>query len=219
MPFRFRCLLPFGLMLLLAACAPVMLGRTPTTVAPGKTETSLSLGYPFGLTSLPECEGCEYVGPAYWPLPLPLTVHIAYGRSEVSETNVGVMLSPLPSFPGLGVRYGFKERFSEAPVQLAYDAGASLYLTNIAFDGGVLAALPLDEVKIYGALRGFGGLYFAGGVGGGAALTVGGKIPATPDSSLLLELSLLTNFLNGVSATGTPSPVGFSLVPALSFTF
>lgn len=59
------------LLVSLNACAPVLLGRTPTPAAPGETETSLSLGYPFGLTELPVCDFCEYVGPAYWPLPYP----------------------------------------------------------------------------------------------------------------------------------------------------
>lgn len=207
------------LLLGLSACAPVILGRTPTPAAPGVTETSLSLGYPFGLTEPPLCEFCEYIGPAYWPLPLPVTLHVAYGRTETIETNVGLMVLPYPSAPLLGVRYGAKERVQEEPVELAFDYGGALYLTNVGFDAGVLAATPLGEAKLYGALRGFGTYYYASGVGGAVTLTVGGEVPTAQDSNVMLELSLLTNLYNGVSADSSAQPVGFSLVPAISFTF
>jgi hypothetical protein len=207
-------------LLCLYACAPVMLGRTPTPAAPGVTETSVVLGYSFGLTEVPRCDyTCEYVGPAYWPMPLPLTIHVAYGRSETLETNVGLMLLPLPNSPGFGVRYGIKERFQEEPLELAYDFGGSLYLTNVGLDGGLLAAVSLSDVKLYGALRGFGNIHFATGIGGGAALTLGSAFPVGEGSSVMLELSFLANFYNGFAAERPAQPVGFALVPALSFSF
>jgi len=218
MPRAARTLFAFFWLLCLSACAPVILGRTPTPVATGVTEVSLSLGYPFGLTEPPSCEFCEYVGPAYWPLPLPVTLHVAYGRTEVSETNVGLMILPYPSAPLVGVRYGAKERFRKEPVELAFDYGGSLYLTNVGFDVGVLAATLLGEAKLYGALRGFSTYYYASGVSGAAALTVGAEVPID-QASVMLELSLLTNLYNGVSADSRAQPVGFSLVPAIGFTF
>lgn len=116
------------------------------------------------------------------------------------------------------MRYGAKERFREGPVELAFDYGGSLYLTNVGFDAGVLAATPLGEAKLYGALRGFGTYYYASGVGGAAALILGAEV-LTDQTSVTLELSLLTNLYNGVSADSRAQPVGFSLVPAVSFTF
>lgn len=129
------------------------------------------------------------------------------------------MASPLPEFPGFGVHYGTKERFQEEPIELAYDFGGSLHLTNIGLDGGILAALALTDAKVYGALRGFGNLHFVTGAGAGAGLTLGTELPLTPDSSLLLELSFLANLYNGVSADRPAQPVGFAIIPALGFTF
>lgn len=203
----------------LSACAPVMLGRTPTPAAPGVTETSLSLGYPFGLTELPVCDFCEYVGPAYWPLPLPITLHVAYGRTEALETNVGLMLLPTPSALGVGVRYGAKERFQKAPLELAFDYGGALYLTNVAADLGVLGSVPLGDAELYGALRGFGSLSWVGQPGAAAALTVGGAVPLAEGNRVLLELTLLANGYNGVGDQEGVQPVGFSLVPAIGFIF
>lgn len=203
----------------LNACAPVLLGRTPTPAAPGETETSLSLGYPFGLTELPVCDFCEYVGPAYWPLPLPVTLHVAYGRTETLETNVGLMLLPTPSALGIGVRYGAKERFQKAPLELAFDVGGSLYLTNVAADLGVLGSVPLGDAELYGALRGFGSLNWAGQPGAAAALTVGRAVPLAEGNRVLLELTLLANGYNGAGSPADAQPVGLSLVPAVSFGF
>lgn len=226
----------------LSACAPVMLGRTPTPAAPGVTELSVSAGYPIGLTSLPPDTGSFGPGPAYWPLPPPLGFSVAYGRSETLETNVALMVAPglagsvatgapTNSAINVGARYGVKNRFQEGPVELAFDAGGSLYLTNVGVDAGILAAAPLGGAKLYGGLRGFGVFPVSGGFGGlsgAAALTVGGELPTGDGSSVLLELTLLTNLYNGEdyrvpdpsnAASPTPQPVGFSLVPAVGFTF
>ncbi len=204
-------------LLSLSACAPMILGRTPTPAAVGKTDISILAGYPFGLTEPLVCEVCEYIGPAYWPLPLPLTLHVAYGRTKTLETNVGLMLAlPQPLF---GVRYGVKERFEKEPVELAFDYGGSLYLTNVGIDAGILAAVPLGEAKLYGGLRAFGSYYYANGVGGAATLTLGGDIPVDNDSSVVLELSFIANVYNGAPAIGSAQPLGFALVPALGFKF
>ncbi len=200
----------------LNACAPVIVTRTPTPTAPGVTEANLSFGYPFGLTALPSCAFCEYVGPAYWPLPLPLQV--AYGRSETLETNVGLMILPTPSALGVGMRYGAKERFQEEPVAFAFDYGGSLYLTNVAVDLGVLGSVPFEGARLYGALRGFGSLSWAGQPTA-AALTFGGAVPVSEGSRVLLELTLLTNGYNGVGDQEGAQPVGFSLVPTIGFEF
>lgn len=217
MPPTVRLLCTFWLASL-SACAPVILGRTPTPAAPGVTETSLSLGYPFGLTELPVCDFCEYVGPAYWPLPLPITLHVAYGRTEALETNVGLMLLPVYS-PSVGVRYGAKERFQEEPIALAFDYGGSLYLTNIAADLGVLGSVPFEDAELYGALRGFGSLSWAGQPTAAAALTFGGAVPVSEGSRVLLELTLLAHSYNGAGEQEGVRPVGLSLVPAIGFEF
>ena len=211
-----RCLYVF-LVVGLGACAPVILTRTPTPTAPGVTDTSLGFGYPFGLTALPSCDLCEYVGPAYWPLPLPLTLQVAYGRTETLETNVGLML--LPSASGIGVRYGAKERFQQEPIAFAFDYGGSLYLTNVAADLGVLGSVPFGNAELYGALRGFGSLSWAGQPTAAAALTVGGAVPVSEGSRVLLELTLLANSYNGAGEQEGVQPVGFSLVPAIGFRF
>ena len=203
----------------LGACAPVILTRTPTPTAPGVTDTNLGFGYPFGLTALPSCDFCEYVGPAYWPLPLPLTFQVAYGRTETLETNVGLMLLPAPSALGVGVRYGAKERFQEEPVALAFDYGGSLYLTNMAADLGILGSVPVANAELYGALRGFGSLSWAGQPTAAAALTVGGAVPVSAENRVLLELTLLAHSYNGAGEQGGVQPVGFSLVPAIGFEF
>lgn len=212
------CLFVF-LMAGLGACAPVILTRTPTPTAPGVTDTSLGFGYPFGLTALPSCDLCEYVGPAYWPLPLPLTLQVAYGRSETLETNVGLMLLPTPSALGVGVRYGAKERFQREPVAFAFDYGGSLYLTNLAIDLGVLGSVPFEGAELYGALRGFGSLSWAGQPTAAAALSVGGAVPVSAENRVLLELTLLAHSYNGAGEQEGVQPVGFSLVPAIGFRF
>ena len=231
-----------SLRFVLSACAPVMLGRTPTPAAPGVTEMSVSAGYPVGLTCLLP-DGTDLFGPepAYWPLPLPPGFQIAYGRSETLETNFSLMVAPgLSGAVGTGVgyapanvgaRYGVKNRFQEEPVELAFDYGGSLYLLNVGLDAGILAAVPLGAAKLYGGLCGFGVLPVSGGLGllgGAVSLSVGGEVPLAGRPSVLLELTLLTNLYNNapypvynpVSPSAyTPQPVGFSLVPALSVRF
>lgn len=219
-------LFAFFWLLSLSACAPVLLGRTPTPAAPGTSEITLLAGYPFGLTLAP-CEvqpadpGCfegHGVGPAYWPTTLPLALHVARGRAENSEINFAVLAFPNPELPLVGGRLGAKDRFQQVPVALAFDYGASLYLSNFGLDGGVLAAVPVYGTELYGALRGFGAYYFGWGLGGGAALTVGSSVPIG-ESSLLLELSLLTSLYNNLTPASRVQPLGFSLVPAIGFTF
>lgn len=147
-----------------------------------------------------------------------MTLHVAYGRTETLETNVGLMLQPVYS-PSVGVRYGAKERLQEEPVALAFDYGGSLYLTNVAVDLGILGSTPFEGAELYGALRGFGSLSWAGQPGAAAALTVGGAVPVSQGNRVLLELTLLANGYNGAGSPANAQPVGFSLVPAVSFEF
>lgn len=224
----------------LASCAPVMLGRTPTPAAPGATKISASASYPVGLTEVPtpfEDGLVSFIDPAYLPLPLPLDVRIAYGRSETLETNVELMVSPglkgsvttgtenTGGLFNLGVRYGVKNRFQKAPIELAYDYGGSLYPLSLTagLDAGILAAVPLGNAKLYGGLRGFVG--FFPGIGA-AALTVGGEVPLEERQSVMLELTVLANRYNGVEylrsglpAPPAPQPIGFTLLPAFTFNF
>ena len=224
----------------LSACAPVMLGRTPTPAAPGETKLSASASYPVGLTEAPapvETGLVSFTDPAYSPLPLPLDFRIAYGRSETLETNVELMVSPGLSGSvvtgnvggggvyNFGLRYGVKNRFQETPVELAYDFGGSVYPLSLTLgvDGGILAAVPLGEAKLYGGLRGFVG-FFPGL--GAAALTVGGEVPIEDAQSVMLALTLLVNRYNGATYSSpgdpippAPQPFGFTLVPAVAFNF
>ena len=223
----------------LSACAPVMLGRTPTPAPIGTTKISASASYPVGLTEAPtpvETGLVSFTDPAYFPLPLPLDLRIAYGRSETLETNIELMVSPgiegsvttgtenTGGLANIGVRYGVKNRFQEAPIELAYDFGASFYpIVNLGVDAGILAAVPLGDAKLYGGLRGFVGIF--PGIGA-AALTVGGEVPLENAQSVMLELTLLVNRYNGAeySRPGdpippAPQPFGFTLVPAVAFNF
>ena len=235
-----RVSLVFFSLLSLAACAPVMLGRTPTPAPVGETKLSAGATYPVSLTqppTPPEVSGFE-PDPAYSPLPLPLSFRIAYGRTEAWETNLELMLSPgingsvVSGYPGgvgvpnIGARYGAKNRFQTEPVELAFDFGASFYpLVNLGVDTGILAAVPLGDAKLYGGLRGFVGVF--PGIGA-AALTVGGEVPLENSQSVMLELTLLVNRYNGASyarprpgdpVPPAPQPIGFTLVPALAFNF
>ena len=227
----------------LASCAPVMLGRTPTPAAPGVTRISACANYPVGLTEPPAPKPSENQlfgenDPAYSPLPLPLSFRIAYGRNEAWETNLELMLSPGISGSVVdgnafsngnpingGARYGAKNRFQTEPVELAFDFGASLYAPGVAFgaDAGILAAVLLGDAKLYGGLRGFVGTF--PGIGA-AALTVGGEVPLENTQSVMLELTLLANMYNGAEYAGPnrpisppPQPIGFTLVPAITFNF
>ena len=216
-----------------------MLGRTPTPAPVGTTKISASASYPVSLTRVPTLSGFVEFGlePAYYPLPLPLDLRIAYGRSETLETNVEVMVSPgivgsVTTGSGndygiynFGLRYGVKNRFEESPVELAYDFGGSVYPLSLTLgvDGGILAAVPLGSAKLYGGLRGFVGIF--PGIGA-AALTVGGEVPLENTQSVMLELTLLVNRYNGAAYTlpyepnlPAPQPIGFTLVPTVAFNF
>ena len=219
-----------------------MLGRTPTPAPVGETKLSAGATYPVGLTQPPARVNNKFENdPTYSPLPLPLSFRVAYGRNETWETNLELMLSPGlngsvvsgdpygTSTPNAGARYGAKNRFQTEPVELAFDFGASLYAPGFTLgaDAGVLAALPLGDAKLYGGLRGFGILANQPNTFGGAvALTVGGEVPLKNTRSVMLELTLLANTYNGAEYAGSnrpisppPQPIGFTLVPAITFNF
>ena len=212
-------------LLSLSACAPVILGRTPTPVPVGKTETSIAFGYPVGLTQITVCDGptyrddcfSEYIGPDYWPLPMPLSLTFARGTAKNQEFNITAQVVPYPSSPFPGVRFGSKELLMDGPVLLAGDYGASLYLSNLGADVGILGSLPLGGAE-YGALRGFGNLNWTGFPSLAASLTLGSAVSVSAGQRVLLELTLLANSYNGVGPRGV-QPVGFSLVPAIGFSF
>ena len=230
----------FFCLTLLSACAPVILGRTPTPAPIGETKLSASASYPVGLTEVPAPPEGRLFGepdPAYSPSPSPLSFRIAYGRNEAWETNLELMLSPgingsvvvgypdSVNTPNAGARYGAKNRFQTEPVELAFDFGASLYAPSVTLgaDAGILAAVPLGDAKLYGGLRGFVGSF--PGIGA-AALTVGGEVPLEDTQSVMLELTLLVNRYNGAAYSRpgdpippAPQPFGFTLVPAVAFNF
>ena len=215
------------LLVVLNACAPVLLGRTPGPAPVGGTRVSAALGYPVDLTRVSVCEdpqrqsecATEYVGPDYWPKVLPVGLTFARGLTPTSEYNVSVYLSPSFSETLFGVRVGGKELLSADAVLLAGDYGASLYLSNFGIDAGLLGSVPLAGAELYGALRGFGTLNFSGFPSVAASLTLGGAVSVSHESRVLLELTLLANSYNGIGPQEGVQPVGFSLIPAVGFEF
>ncbi len=214
-------------LLSLSACAPVILGRTPTPVAVGETETSVAFGLPVDLTQITVCEGStqqddcfsEYIGPDYWPLPTPLSLTFARGTTEDQEFNITAQLVPYPSALLPGVRLGGKDLLIKGPVLLAGDYGASLYLSNLGLDAGLLGSVPFAGGELYSALRGFGSLNWSGFPNVAASLTLGGAVSVSDENQILLELTLLANSYNGVGPQEGVQPVGFSLIPAIGFAF
>lgn len=171
----------FTCLSLLSACAPVILGRTPMPAPVGQTDVSAVFGYPLELTQIVACESrapsdsCffEYVGPDYWPLPMPLSVTFARGLTETQEFNITAQLVPYAFDPIPGVRFGGKDLVLIEPGLLAADYGASLYLSNLAVDAGVLGSVPLGEAEFYGGLRGFGSFDWTGSLNFAASLHAG----------------------------------------------
>lgn len=209
-------------LLSLSACAPVILGRTPTPAPVGETKISASLGLPVNLTQITVCKGStqrddcfsEYIGPDYWQLPTPLSLTFARGTTEDQEFNITAQLLPYPSalFPG-------KDLLIKGSVLLAGDYGASLYLSNLGLDAGLLGSVPFAGGELYSALRGFGSLNWSGFPNVAASLTLGGAVSVSDENQILLELTLLANSYNGVGPQEGVQPVGFSLIPAIGFTF
>lgn len=216
-----------GLLLSLSACAPVILGRTPTPAPVGQKDISAIFGYPLELTQITVCDGptyrddcfSEYIGPDYWPLPMPLSLTFARGTAENQEFNITAQVVPYPSSPFPGVRFGSKELLIDGPVLLAGDYGASLYLSNLGADVGILGSVPLEGAELYGGLRGFGNLNWTGFPSFAASLTLGSAVSVSAGQRVLLELTLLANSYNGVGPQEGVQPVGFSLVPAIGFSF
>jgi hypothetical protein len=215
-------LLVLVLLIGLGACAPVMLGRTPYPAPVGQTESSLALGFPLSLTSITVCDGptpepdCPMgvLGPTYLPIAVPGHLTVARGVEDGGEFNYTFLLAANP-----GVRFGGKNLLQEAPVALAVDYGASLLLANAGLDIGLLAGLPFEGGELYGGVRGFGTLPWAGFAPGlSAALTLGTQAPASGRTNAFFELTLSAAFSNTYGLEGI-QPVGFSLVPAFGLMF
>ena len=211
----------FTCLAFLSACAPVMLGRTPTPAPVGKTEIFVAVGVPVTLTPV-TCAGVRYgssgclangpIGPDYWPKAAPVHLMSAWGVAENTEANTTFSLSLTPGF-----RYGGKTLINEAP-KLAFDYGASLYVSNIGLDAGLLASVPYAGGEIYGALRGFGTLVWSYDPSLAASVTLG-TITVVEGQRAFLELTLATGSYNGAGPTSGVSPTGFTLTPALGFYF
>lgn len=211
----------------LTACAPVALTRTPEPAEVGKTETTLSLGYAASLTAVTVCQGeganaplcpLEGLAPAYWPDAQPVTFMSAWGVAANKERNVSIFLSEGP-----GVRFGEKALLQGSSPAFSYaiDYGMSLYLTNLELDGGLILGTPVGQgVDIYGALRGYGMLYWTSGAGGAASLTLGAALP-NPEGQgrVFVEVSALLTHYNRVGPTEAVQPFGFALVPAVGVQF
>ncbi len=164
------------LSLCLSACAPVILGRTPTPVAVGTNEVYLAGGGSFSATPLVVCRGpelepeCPFEGvgkPDYWPKAASLQLMNAWGTAPGTELSSTFMLLPLP-----GYRFGGKTLLAEHS-GFALDYGASLFVSNVGLDVGLLAGVPFSGGEVYSGLRGFGSVYWSGGGSVSAALTVG----------------------------------------------
>ena len=206
----------------LSACAPVILGRTPTPAPVGKTEVFVAAGVPITLTPITICDrdpyttpGCPFEGfisTDYWPRAAPVHIMSAWGVAEDTEVNTTFSLSLTPGF-----RYGGKTRINESP-KLAFDYGASLYLSNISLDAGLLASVPYEGGEIYGALRGFGTLVWSYDPSLAASVTLG-TIALVEGRRAFFELTLATGSYNGAGPTAGVAPVGFTLTPALGFYF
>ena len=205
----------------LNACAPVILGRTPTPTPVGQTEVFAAAGVPLTLTPL-TCGGVLYgsagclangpIGPDYWPKAAPVHIMSAWGVSEAREVNTTFSLSLNPGF-----RYGGKTLVSEAP-KLAFDYGASLYAFNLGLDAGLLASVPFEGGEIYGALRGFGTLVWSYDPSLAASVTLG-TLAFIEGRKTFVELTLATGSLNGAGPAAGAAPLGFTLTPAVGFYF
>ena len=78
---RARVLL--ALLLSLSACAPVILGRTPTPAVVGENDGYFAAGFPISLTPItvcsdpysdPECPFLGHTDPDYWPRAAPVQI-------------------------------------------------------------------------------------------------------------------------------------------------
>ncbi len=90
----------------LSACAPVILGRTPTPAVVGENDVYLAGGFPILLTPItvcsepysdPECPFLGYIGPDYWPRAAPIQIMNAWGVAPDTEVNTTYSLVP-PGF-------------------------------------------------------------------------------------------------------------------------
>ncbi len=143
------------LLIFLSACAPVMLGRTPTPAAVGANDVCFAAGFPVLLTPItvcsdpysdPACPFEGYIGPDYWPRAVPAQIMNAWGVAPDAEVNTTYSLVP----PGF--RIGGKTLLLESSLfgtlPVAADYGASLYLSNGGLDAGLLTSVPYSGGEV-----------------------------------------------------------------------
>ena len=167
----------------LSACAPVLLGRTPTPAPVGETQVRIAAGYSALLTPItvcsdpfrdPACPFEGYVGVDYWPRAMPVDIVSAWGVTPETEANTTFGLSLAPGF-----RLGGKTLVSATLPKIALDYGASLSISGSGLDAGLLVSVPYEGGEIYSALRGFGNVYWLGSPASlSGALTLGSMVTA-----------------------------------------
>lgn len=225
MPHAARVLFASFWLVSLSACAPVMLGRTPTPAAVGETEVHIAAGYPLLLTPLTVCSGSDpysdpdcpfegYVGLDYWPRAAPIHIMSAWGVAPDTEANTTFGLSLAPGF-----RLGGKTLVSATLPKLAVDYGASLSVSGSGLDAGLLASVPYEGGEIYSALRGFGNVYWLGSPAGLLGALTLGSIATANGYKVFFEVTLSTGRYNEFGPTAGVSPLGFFVTPAFGFYF
>lgn len=207
-----------GLLLSLTACAPVILGRTPTPAGIGENEVYIAGGGSLSVTPLNGCSEPEslclpWLEPDYWPKAASLQIMNAWGYTPDTEFNSTIMLLPLP-----GYRFGGKTLLEESSLRFGVDYGASLLVSNVGLDAGFLASAPFSGGEVYGGLRGFGSVYWTGQAGLSAALTLG-LLGQLAQSRAFVEVTVSTGHYNGLEPTTDVSPTGIIITPALGIYF
>lgn len=226
----------------LAACAPVIVGRTPEPAAPGTVDVTVATGYPLSLTTTPACENPDFVCnegfvPAdYNPLGSPLSIMVAQGLGGETEINYLLGVGKIAVFLFPLLRVGGKTLVYDDSVKLAVDYGLFGGGTNAGLDAGLLASLPLEGAELYSALRGFGSYfysddYYEGQVNVSGAFTLGVEADVSIAKGVFAELTFATTGYNGVDLhrfAEAPlfekvpvevQQIGFSILPAVGIRF
>ena len=121
-----------------------------------------------------------------------------------------------------GFRIGSKTLLLESSLfgtlPVAADYGASLYLSNGGLDIGLLTGVPYSGGEVYGALRGFGSVYWAGAPAISGALTLG-NVRTVGNLKTFVEITLSSGRYNGFGPTTGVSPLGLFITPAFGISF